>query len=729
MKKILVFFSALAMMFAACTQDQTSSVEAKLPEIVYANVAAGDIYELSFTASLPWTLSMSQEAMAYFYFLESEDSTSATYSLRGEAGDHVVKVKVADIQEYEVRVCDITLAMGNLKGVICRLSRTGLSRDMAIYMAQGYDTESDDFSKDADGNYLYGADDITELTLHYDEYNNVYKQRIKIDASCVWDLVEKPNWLRCDVTSATEIGKTEISILSDLEKLPYQTEKRNLVFYDCSDPQNRVPLRTISVTIDGCEDYLKVSLPKNMLFNEKGLYNNDGELSEMGAIGSLNAPKGAKIYKVSKNGELYDASEEATSWILLQNDKWDDEDSDVTNASGAYDASYEAGIWSRRFNVLTTENMGLSEREGMLIILPQSLAKSVTNPSIDLFNGDKTEVKEIYAAYAYNIAQDSEFVSKGMFTIHKLTDTMAEMGAELTSINDDDPNLSWTYGEAGKCESAYQLLYTRDYSSLGYYLNPNFEYDKVVYMAWNASGANYSTVTPDKSWLSYNYIETEDGNNGYRVAMDKTKAQLNADSGAYEGFIVFKKNNKVVTFLYCVYNENATIGGEADENLGETTFVDEVVASQHGVTLTKIDSTEADYDKKLGNDYGISDVSHQYRMTYNSREALAQPQYAALNIVGFSYGQAVGTYEYYVEGNEDKDGDGKLDMIAKTGYYSQMITVEKSAELGGVVIYPNSENGFAPETLPAGEYTLLMYGSSSVPIARIVLEIVDTETK
>jgi hypothetical protein len=339
----------------------------------------------------------------------------------------------------------------------------------------------------------------------------------------------------------------------------------------------------------------------------------------------------------------------------------------------------------------------------MLIILPQSLAKSVVT-SEDLLNGDRTAVKDEYAEYVYKITQAALEVSNGLFIVQKLTDTMAEMGAELTSIN-DDPNLSWTYEEVGKCESAYKLLYTKDYSSLGYYLNPNFEYDKVVYKAWNAGGANYSTVTPDKSWLSYNYIETADADNGYRVEFDLTKAQLNVDEGQYEGFIIFKKNDKVVTFLYCVYNENGVIGGDANANLGETTFVDEVVASQHGVTLTKIEATDADYDEKVGKDYGVN-VTHQYRLTYKGREALASPQYAALNISGFSYGQAVGTYEYYVEGNEDKDGDGVLDKIAKTGYYSQMLIVEKNAESGGVVIYPNSENGFEPETIPAGKYAL-----------------------
>ena len=127
MKKIFAILSIVAMMFAACTPNQnlgTGSVghipNAEIPETVYANVAAGDVYELSFHATHSWKLSMSQEAMAYFYFLESEDSTSATYSLRGEAGEHVVKVKVADIQEYDQeRVCEITMEMGVKKGVVC----------------------------------------------------------------------------------------------------------------------------------------------------------------------------------------------------------------------------------------------------------------------------------------------------------------------------------------------------------------------------------------------------------------------------------------------------------------------------------------------------------------------------------------------------------------------------------------------------------------------------------
>ena len=702
------------MMFAACTPNQnlgTGSVghipNAEIPETVYANVAAGDVYELSFHATHSWKLSMSQEAMAYFYFLESEDSTSATYSLRGEAGEHVVKVKVAAIQEYDQeRVCEITMEMGVKKGVICKLTRTSVSRNVVVYEAQSYDDEANDFAKDADGNYLYGSDDITKLSLHYDAANNVYKQRIQTVANCVWELIEKPNWLAYSADKTTEIGTTEISMLSIQEERPYQQEMKRLVFADCSDPQNKIVLKTISVIMPGCESYLQVSLPKNMQFDGDGEYNNNGNSSELGAIGSLNAPKGAQIYKASKNGEIYDVDDIATSWIMLENDAWDEGASDVK------------GIWTRSFHVRTAENDGTSAREGMLIILPQSLAKKISS-SAELFNSTRTEVKPEYAEYVYNITQTPLSVSMGLFSIRKVTDNMVEVGAELSDAPD------WTYSEIGKCEKAFQLLYTKAWSSDGYYLNPNFEYDKIVYMAWNAGGGNYSIVTPDKSWLSYSYIQAEEIESGYRVEMDKTKAQLNVDSGAYEGFIIFKKDNAVVTFLYCVYNENITVGGGDDANIGEISLVDEAVAAQHGVTLTQIDPTSADYNKDMGKDYGIEDVPHQYRLTYTSREALANPQYAAMNISGFSYGQAVGEYTYEVEQEvKQEDGSVKTEMVKKTGYYSQMLTVEKNADLGGVVIYPNNENGFDAETIPADKYEIWLFGSSYAPIARIILDVV-----
>jgi hypothetical protein len=207
--------------------------------------------------------------------------------------------------------------------------------------------------------------------------------------------------------------------------------------------------------------------------------------------------------------------------------------------------------------------------------------------------------------------------------------------------------------------------------------------------------------------------------------MDISKAQKNVDEGQYEGFIVFMKDNAVVTYLFCIYNENITVGGGGETTVGEISLVNEAVASQHGVTLTQIDATSANYNKDMGKDYGIEDVPHQYRLTYTSRDALANPQYAAMNISGFSYGQAVGEYKYEVEQEvKQEDGSVKTEIVEKTGYYSQMLTVEKNADLGGVVIYPNKANGFEPETIPADKYEIYLFGSSYAPIARIILDVV-----
>ena len=126
----------------------------------------------------------------------------------------------------------------------------------------------------------------------------------------------------------------------------------------------------------------------------------------------------------------------------------------------------------------------------------------------------------------------------------------------------------------------------------------------------------------------------------------------------------------------------------------------------------------------MGAQYGIDDIPYQYRLTYSSREALSNPQYAAMNIAGFFYGQAVGEYTYKVEGDKDEDGDGQPDMVVKTGYYSHMFNVEKKEEFGGVVIEPNKANGFDAEAIKAQRYEIHLFGSSYTPIARIIFDVV-----
>ena len=129
------------------------------------------------------------------------------------------------------------------------------------------------------------------------------------------------------------------------------------------------------------------------------------------------------------------------------------------------------------------------------------------------------------------------------------------------------------------------------------------------------------------------------------------------------------------------------------------------MASAVGVTLAKMETTDADYDATFGADYGVTNAP-QYRLTYSQLGALMMPQYAALNIPGFASGQVTGVYQ----------------INGENWYGYQIFSVWNNPDAGGIVIEPMADYGFTAETIPAGKYEIAIYGSGNSPIARIVLE-------
>ena len=83
------------------------------------------------------------------------------------------------------------------------------------------------------------------------------------------------------------------------------------------------------------------------------------------------------------------------------------------------------------------------------------------------------------------------------------------------------------------------------------------------------------------------------------------------------------------------------------------------------------------------------------------------PQYAALNIPGFGFGQVTGSYQ----------------INGETWYGSQIFSVWNNPDAGGIVIEPMADYGFTAETIPAGKYEIAIFNTSYSPMARIVLDI------
>lgn len=183
------------------------------------------------------------------------------------------------------------------------------------------------------------------------------------------------------------------------------------------------------------------------------------------------------------------------------------------------------------------------------------------------------------------------------------------------------------------------------------------------------------------------------------------KTSCNEVTGVYEGYVnLADVDGNVLVSIYCTYNPNAQGGGETSGDV--VSLVDASMASQIGVTLTKLEATAADYDATFGADYGVTDAP-QYLLTYTQLSPLMMPQYAALNITGFGFAQVMGQYT----------------IGGETWYGSQVLSVWNNPDLGGVVIEPAADYGFTAETIPNGKYPIAVYSGSGAPFARIVLEI------
>lgn len=207
---------------------------------------------------------------------------------------------------------------------------------------------------------------------------------------------------------------------------------------------------------------------------------------------------------------------------------------------------------------------------------------------------------------------------------------------------------------------------------------------------------------------SYITIDSDYEGGMFVIKMDISAemAQYSLYEGVgYEGYVnLVDADDNVLASIYCLYNPNAQGGGNTGGDV--VALVDADMASAVGVSLATIESTDADYKAGFGSDYGVANVP-QYRLTYSQLGALMMPQYAALTISGFAYGQATGAYQ----------------INGETCYGYQIFSMWNNPDAGGVVIEPMADNGFTAETIPAGKYEFAAYGGSGAPVARILLDI------
>lgn len=152
----------------------------------------------------------------------------------------------------------------------------------------------------------------------------------------------------------------------------------------------------------------------------------------------------------------------------------------------------------------------------------------------------------------------------------------------------------------------------------------------------------------------------------------------------------------VLTSNWTQYTIKVVLGWVNGESTGEVSVSLNEMASQLGVTLVELTTSDADYDAEWG-------VKKQYRLTYSSMAGFTMPSYVSLTIPGFATGAPMGS-------------------INGVQAY-EMFLFHLDAESGQVLLEPNVEGGYTAENIPNGKVDLICYDKQYNQFVRILLVI------
>ena len=604
-KQIIRLMTAMVMCAAAVLSigcepepDPEPEVTPNFPKLVEKVVKSGETVTLSINPNMAWKVSIPSSSAQYFSLADAAGQLSMT----GEAGAQQIKIKVAELDEFDTdRVCEVALTMNGKTQTIAKLTRMKLARTVNVYLAQ-YDEANIDFKTDAEGAYVYGSTPVQ--TLDFLWHNEQYMHRVVVETNFKWAIGgELPAWLDPSVTSG-EAGRTEVFVRTVKEAYPFAAESVELKINDFTNESAPVEVSKLKVNMPACEAVCEVSISPALTFNAEGHYfnaSNDTYL-EMGAIATMNAPKGAELYKIVKNNGYLYASSPAADWITIE---WEEE----------WDAAADkAGVWSRKFFVSTTPNEG-AEREGMLVALPRTLASKVSDPDYDLFNADGTALKAEYEQYVVStIKQEApaEAENKGVIyandieTMHAFTADFAELAAG-----------AWPWQNAwAQIPNAYKLTYRSNDSGDDLIFSKPFS----RYEIYGFDGAYSSTYDLSTCWITIEKSAShKELTNGYKVRMrlgdDPANGLYPNTQAGFDGeneatIVFYDENNEAYALIYCVLDPNYMYVPEVS---GEVKFADPALAESLGAKLEKV--VEGDPDFSAENNYmGVL----QYRLTHTS---------------------------------------------------------------------------------------------------------------
>ena len=414
-----VLLASSALLLPACSEDNgkdTSDPTPVFPDMATLNIPAGETScNVSFTPNMDWTVSIPTDAETSEWFKLS-DGVVETSSISGKASTEPVTIQVitTDQDVYdETPSCEVSLTMGGQTQVIAKVTRQNAAREFDIYLS-GFQT--DEGTQEAiDFSFEYSETPVAKYTessapevapegapeLIWFTGKTGYMQVVKAESNFEWH-ASTSDWLT--VTARPQEG--EYFVTADFAQITEQEINGAIGmidFYDrnidptATDPGNNAHNRYCFVLPNLTKVVRNGSgaATAAFSFNAEGYaVDSNGTVSEeKSSTGSLYSAKDVVFYIGEKKGEWYYGYEASQhDWVTIA-DSWDE----TGSAFQLHD-----------YTVSVKANEGKT-REVLVIALPKALAEKISDPNMDLFNTEGTDIKEEYKQYVFaTIEQEGE---------------------------------------------------------------------------------------------------------------------------------------------------------------------------------------------------------------------------------------------------------------------------------------------------------------------------------
>lgn len=626
------------------------------PEVVVNDhLVAGDVFEMSFTPSADWEVSVPQETITWFSI--EDRGVKGNYKISGKAGQACnLKINVSAKELNQVKSCDVTMTANGESRVIAKLTRIAETTELVAYSVL---VENENFVYDSSTeSFTFEEAETKEIALIKPYGGSDFRTYLRVKASAPW-VISLPEWAEVFDVPEAFVESADIRIIGKDSKLPLDGASGKVTFHAKANGDSKGALiKEYDITIPGCRNVLEVGHELNssldgIHFNYVGkLRNEAGGYVEEPFTSTFTGPRAARTVAI----ELVNGKYQEASWVKLSESSWNSEAGSPV-------------LQERNISITVDKNNG-EERKAVLVVLPATMeGKDIFDANDGIISGEA--IKEGF--FHVDIIQEPYIDPANLDFMEMIASPSDLASVGVAFENADSKNETFT---SFKADEAFTLTYTRDWSQDNgfFFINKEFTGYKVY-------DESKHEVTSEGHWLS---LESSEGN--YRVIMTPSEVRQ-------EGYIVFYTQQKVggitmaaknVAVVHCIFDPAA----EIDPGVTGIKFTPESanVAEMAGAKLTDYTNGPVEHPYYKDNaEYGCP----IYHLLYTMQD-MPLSLFIPSGITLYTINPWSSTKAFRVNDLNHEETAGKLDYDGSVTIYMEPIEEGQEVSEATILFYGGS---------------------------------------